>query len=90
MIFVPLPQRSLVFPTHAPFFGYDERAVYVALREVYLSTILEVFGQCFEDIRKHLFLGPLLKAPVTGLVGWVAFWQVLPGCLGAEYPQDAV
>ena len=40
MIFVPLPR--LVFPTHPPFFGYDKRAVYVALREVYLPTLFSI------------------------------------------------
>jgi hypothetical protein len=28
----------------APLFGYDERGVYVALREVYLPALFEVFG----------------------------------------------
>jgi hypothetical protein len=88
MSFVPLPR--LVFPTHAPFFGYNKRAVYVALREVYLSALLKVFGQSFEHFAQNSFLDPLLKATVAGLVGRVAFGKVLPGRPGAQYPQDAV
>lgn len=80
----------LVFPTHAPFFGYDERGVYVALREVYLPALFEVFGQSFEYAAKNSFLDPLLKAAMAGLVGWIAFGEILPGCSGAKYPEDGV
>ena len=73
-----------------PFFGYDKRAVYVAFREVYLSPLLEVFGQCFENIRENPFLNPSLKAAMAGLVGWVAFWKVFPGRSSAKYPENAV
>jgi hypothetical protein len=27
---------------------------------------------------------------VAGLVGWIAFGEILPGCSGAKYPEDAV
>jgi hypothetical protein len=47
MTFVPLPR--LDFPTHSLLFGYNERAVYVAFRKVYLPAHFEVFGQCFKD-----------------------------------------
>jgi len=66
-----------------PFFGYDERAVYVALRKVYLPTLFEVFGQGFEHAAKDPFLDPPLKAAVAGLIGRVAFGQILPG--GPQY-----
>jgi hypothetical protein len=88
MIFVPLPR--LVFPTHAPFFGYDERGVYVALREVYLPALFEIFARGFEYAAKNSFLDPLLKATVASLVGRVAFGKVFPGRSGAQYPEDAV
>ncbi len=71
MIFVPLPR--LVFPTHSPFFGQHERAVYVALREVYLPALFEVLGQSFEYSAQNSFFDPLLKAPMAGLVGRIAF-----------------
>src|SRR5919199_1226045 len=70
MIFVPLPR--LVFPTHSPLFGRYERAVYVALREVYLPAFFEVFGQRFEDRAENSLLDPPLKAAVGGVVGQVA------------------
>jgi hypothetical protein len=59
-----LTQRSL--------FGYDECAIYVALRKVYLSTLLEIFGQGFEHAAKNPFLDPSLEAAVASLVGRVA------------------
>jgi hypothetical protein len=61
----------LVFPTHSPLFGRYERAVYVALREVYLPAFFEVFGQRFEDRAENSLLDPPLKAAVAGLVGRV-------------------
>lgn len=73
-----------------PFFGYHEGSIYVALREVYLPTLFEIFGQRFENIRKNPFFGPLLKAPMAGLVRWVAFGKVLPGRSGAQDPENAV
>ncbi len=74
-----------------PFFGCYERAVYVALREVYLPALLEVFGQSFEYAAKNPFLDPSLKAAaVAGLVRWIAFRKVLPGRSGAQDPEDAV
>jgi hypothetical protein len=73
-----------------PFFGHNERSVYVALREVYLPALLEVFGQSFEHFAQNPLLDPLLKATVRGLVGRVAFGKVLPGRPGAQYPEDAV
>jgi len=90
MIFVPLPR--LVFPTSeaAPFFGYDERGVYVALREVYVPTLFEVFCQSLQYAAKVPFFDPSLEATVAALVGWVAFREILPGCSGAKYPQDGV
>jgi hypothetical protein len=89
MSFVPLPRIGSFRPL-APFFGHDERGVYVALREVYLSAPFEVLGQGFEHPAKDPFLDPILKAAVAGLVGRVAFGQVLPGRSGAQYPEDAV
>jgi hypothetical protein len=73
-----------------PFFGRDEGGVYVALREVYISPLFEVFGQRFEHAREYPFFDPPLKAAVAGLVGRVAFGKVLPGRSGAQYPQDAI
>jgi hypothetical protein len=73
-----------------PFFGYNKRAVYVTLREVYLPTLFEIFGQSFEYAAKNSFLNPLLKAPMAGLVGRIAFGQVLPRCPGTKYPEYGV
>ena len=70
-----------------PFFGHHERAVYVTLREVYLSALFEIFGQSFEYAAKNSFLNPLLKAPMAGLVGGIAFGQVLLRCPGTKYPE---
>jgi hypothetical protein len=69
-----------------PFFGHDERAVYVALREVYLPALFEIFGQRFEYAAQNPFLDPSLEAAVAGLVGRVTFGKVLPGCSGAKHP----
>ena len=88
MIFVPLP--CLVFPTHAALFGYNERVVYVALREVYLPAFFEVSGQRFEYGAENSFFDPLLDATAASLVGRVAFWKVLPRSTGAQYTEDAV
>jgi hypothetical protein len=76
----------LVFPTHAPLFGYNECGVYVALREVYLPTLFEIFCKSFEYAAQNPFLDPPLKAAVAGLVGWVAFREILPGRSGTQYP----
>jgi hypothetical protein len=73
-----------------PFFGYDERAVYVALREVYLPALFEVFCKSLEYAAKHPFLDPPLEATVAGLIGRVAFREILPGRSGTKYPQDGV
>jgi len=35
-------------------------------------------------------LDPFLQATVAGLVGWVAFGEILPGSTGAKYPEDGV
>ncbi len=80
----------LVFPTLAPLFGCYERSVYVALREVYLPTLFEVFGQSFEHVAKDSFFDPLLKAAMAGLVGGIALGKILPGCSGTQDPEDAV
>jgi hypothetical protein len=69
-----------------PFFGYDERAVYVALREVYVPTLFEIFCKSFEYAPQNPFLDPPLKATVTGLVGRVALGKVFPGRSGTQYP----
>jgi hypothetical protein len=87
--FVPLPRLGS-FQHTPPFFGHNECSVYVTLREVYLPTLLEVFGQSFEHFAQNPLLDPLLKATVAGLVGRVAIWEVLPGSPGAQYPEDAV
>jgi hypothetical protein len=89
MIFVP-PCPAWSFRRAPPFFGYHEGGVYVAFREVYLPTPFEVFGQSFEYRREDPSFDPLLEAPMTGLIGWVAFGKVLPGRSGAQYPEDAV
>jgi hypothetical protein len=73
-----------------PFFGHNERTIYVALREVYLPAILEVLGQDFEYVAKNSSLDPPLKAPMASLVGRVAFWKIFPGRPGAQYPEDTV
>jgi hypothetical protein len=73
-----------------PFFGYNERTVYVALREVYLSPPFEIFCQGFEYATKDPFFDPSLEATVAGLVGRVAFWEILPRRAGTQYPQDGV
>jgi hypothetical protein len=51
---------------------------------------LEIFGQRFEYAAKNPFLDPSLKAAMAGLVGWIAFWKVLPGCSGAKYPENGI
>ncbi len=43
-----------------------------------------------KDLVQHALLGPLLEAPVAGLVGRVALGQVAPGCSGAQDPKYAV
>jgi len=40
--YYPCPAWS--FQHVPPIFGYDERGVYIALREVYLPTFFEVLG----------------------------------------------
>jgi hypothetical protein len=89
MTFVPLPRLGSFRPA-PPFFGYNKRAVYVTLREVYLPALFEVFGQSFEYSAKNSFLDPLLEAAMAGLVGRVTFGQILPGSPGAQYPEDAI
>jgi hypothetical protein len=89
MTFVP-PCPAWSFQHTPPFFGYDKGAIYVALREVYLSAPLEVFGQRFEDGAENSLLDPSLEAAVAGLVRRVASWEVFPGRSGAKYPEDAV
>src|SRR5215217_2424841 len=88
MIYLPLPR--LVFPTHAPFFGNHEGAVYIALPEIYLPALLEIFGQGLEYAAKNSFLDPPLKATMASLVGRVAFRKVLPGRARTQYPEDGV
>jgi hypothetical protein len=88
MIFAPL--LRLVFPTHVPLFGYDERAVYVALCEVCMSTLFKVFCQGFEYAAKNPILDPSLEATVAGLVGRVALGKVFPRRSSTQYPQDGV
>jgi len=55
-----------------------------------VPTLFEVFGESFEYAAKNPFFDPSLEATVAGLVGWVAFREILPGCSGAKYPQDGV
>ena len=81
----------LVFPTHSPFFGHDERAVYVALREIYFPAFFEVFGarawrisertpSCSVHLRKR-------RRQVSGR-GDSVWGGPSPGRPGAEYPED--
>jgi hypothetical protein len=51
---------------------------------------VKVSCQGNEVIQKHVIVGPFLEMPVAGLIGRVAFRQVLPPGTGAEYPEDAV
>jgi hypothetical protein len=62
-----------------------------ALREVQPSPLFEVLGQRFQDAREHALSYPLLESAVAaGLVGRVAFGEVVPGWHGAQDPEDAV
>jgi len=88
MSFVPLPR--LVFPTDLPLFRPDEGAVHEALGEVEATPLLQVESQGMKNLVQHALLGPLLEAPVAGLVGRVALGQVAPGCSGAQDPKYAV
>jgi hypothetical protein len=44
-----------------------------------------IFCQGFEYAAKDPFLDPSLEATVAGLVGKVAFWEILPGRSGAHH-----
>jgi hypothetical protein len=88
MSFVPLPR--LVAPTQPPLFRYDERAVDEAFGQIQFAPLLEVGGKRFEDVFEETLTHPALVAAMTGLVGWIALWQVCPLRAGAQDPQNAV
>jgi hypothetical protein len=93
MSFVPLPR--LVFPTHvfptpAPPFWPRRRWRLCSTPRGLSLRVLRGLGPSFEHPAKDPFLDPLLEAAVAGLVGRVAFGQVLPRRPGAQYPEDAV
>ena len=51
---------------------------------------MEIGGERLEDVPERPGADPALKAAMTRLIRRIAIRQVLPGCAGAEDPEDAV
>ena len=89
MSFVPLPR--LVFPTHDPLF-WLRRTCRLC------NTPRGLSPRAFRGLRPTLRVRCQEPLPQSisesddgrSLVGRVAFGEILPGCSGAKYPEDAV
>ena len=47
-------------------------------------------GERMEDVFESPVTAPLLKSSVTGLIGGMSTWKVLPGSSRAKNPQDSI
>ncbi len=47
-------------------------------------------GERMQDLLESSVAAPLLKSSVTGLIGGMSTWKVLPGGTGAKNPQDPI
>ena len=50
----------------------------------------KVFGQPLQEPSEGAVALPLLKATMTGLVGWISVGQVVPGSARAQHPKNSV
>jgi hypothetical protein len=73
-----------------PFFRRGEGRIDEGLTEIDLAAIAEIFCKALQEPIETAAALPLLKAPVTGLIGGIAPRQVMPRRPGAQHPEHAV
>lgn len=73
-----------------PFFRRREGRVDEGLTEIDLAAVAEIFREPLQESIQAAAVLPLLKAAVTGLIGWIAPRQVMPRRARAQYPEHAV
>jgi len=65
-------------------------AIDVRFGQVQLAALSQIMSEAEQRAVKHAILDPLLKPPVTRLVGRIASRHIGPGRSGSQDPENAV